>query len=300
MKKSSKFHPPIYLSVLFLLAISCGPNQSSEETEEEVENTMEVTEAPPPSLEMLWETPAELTTNESVHYEKSDGMIYVANIEGQPAEKDGVGSISKLNMDGEIIDRSWVSGLNAPKGMTVMGDHLYVTDVDRLLEIALNTGEITNTFEVEGAQFLNDADNDGNKVYFSDMRDNKILYLEDGEIKTFAEGQESINGLRVGNDNTLYGLDAAGLKRYSEDGSFEIINDVVTGGDGLIIIDDQTFIASRWGGEIYLIQDGEETKILDTTEEESNTADIGFIPEENIVLVPTFFKNKVVAYKLNY
>ncbi|MEX0884106.1 MAG: ATP-binding protein, partial [Cyclobacteriaceae bacterium] len=118
--------------------------------------------------------------------------------------------------------------------------------------------------------------------------------------KTFAEGQESINGLRVGNDNTLYGLDAAGLKRYSEDGSFEIINDVVTGGDGLIFIDDQTFIASRWGGEIYLIQDGEETKILDTTEEESNTADIGFIPEQNIVLVPTFFKNKVVAYKLNY
>ncbi|MEX2514415.1 MAG: ATP-binding protein [Cyclobacteriaceae bacterium] len=300
MKNLSRTQPPIYLALLFLLVFSCGPNQTSTETEEEVENTMEVSESPQPSLELVWETPADLTTNESVHYEESDGMIYVANIEGEPAGKDGVGSISKLNTDGEIIDRNWVSGLNAPKGMTVMGDHLYVTDVDRLLEIALNTGEITNTYEVEGAQFLNDADNDGNRVYFSDMKDGKILYLENGEIKTFAEGQESINGLRVGNDNTLYGLDAAGLKRYAEDGSFEIINDVVTGGDGLIIIDDQTFITSKWGGEIYLIQDGVETKILDTTGEESNTADIGFIPNENLVLVPTFFKNKVAAYKLVY
>ncbi len=282
---------------MLLLAFGCGTSQNSGEQEE---TEMTVSEVSEPGLEMLWETPAELTTNESVHFEPSDGMIYVANIEGDPAEKDGVGSISKLNTDGEVIDRNWVSGLNAPKGMTVKGDLLYVTDVDRLLEISLVTGEIVNSYEIEGAQFLNDADTDGGRVYFSDMRDNKIYYLEDGTIKTFAENQESINGLRVGNDNTLYGLDASGLKKYSADGSFEIINNKVTGGDGLIIIDENTFLASRWGGEIYLIEDGVETKLLDTTEEESNTADIGFIPDENIVLVPTFFKDKVVAYKLTY
>lgn len=54
------------------------------------------------------------------------------------------------------------------------------------------------------------------------------------------------------------------------------------------------------GGEIYLIQDGEAVKLLDTTSEESNTADIGYIPEDNLVIVPTFFKDKVVAYKLSY
>jgi hypothetical protein len=36
------------------------------------------------------------------------------------------------------------------------------------------------------------------------------------------------------------------------------------------------------------------------TNESSQTADIGFIPEENLVLVPTFFSNKVEAYKLEY
>jgi len=275
---------------------ACGTSTSNtENVSDEV-----VSEPVTPSLTLLWETPAELTTNESVHYEPSNGKIYVANIEGGPAEKDGVGSISIITKDGQIVEREWVKGLHAPKGMTVLDGKLYVTDVDALVEIDLGTGEILNKYEVENAQFLNDADTDGSRVYFSDMRANKILYLENGTIGTFAEGQPNINGLRVGSDKVLYGLDAEGLKKYQSDGSFELINDVVTGGDGLIILDDTTFLATRWKGEIYLIQDGKETLLLDTSSEESNTADIGFIPGDNIVLVPTFFKDKVAAYHLVY
>ncbi|MFC4870097.1 ATP-binding protein [Negadavirga shengliensis] len=294
---STKQAKALIVAAIFMLAAGCEQAQRSENQETESEEMITVSE---PQMELLWETPAELTTNESVHYEDSDGHIYVANIEGDPAEKDGVGSISKLSKDGEIIERDWVSGLHAPKGMTVKDGSLYVTDVDRLVEIELSSGEISQIYEVSDAVFLNDADHDGSRVYFSDMRAGKILYLEEGEIKTFAENQKNINGLRVSDGGVLYGLDAEGLKKYSEDGSYEVINDEVTGGDGLIIIDDDTFIASKWGGEIYLVQDGEATKILDTTQEESNTADIGFIPDENIVLVPTFFKDKVAAYKLDY
>ncbi|WP_339904979.1 ATP-binding protein [uncultured Cyclobacterium sp.] len=290
----------IYSLVLSILIFSsCGSkNTSTENTETSQEEVVE--QEVTASLEKVWETSADLTTNESAHYEESDGMIYVANIEGGPAEKDGVGSISKLNTNGEIVERNWVSGLNAPKGMTVMGNYLYVTDVDRLLEIELATGKINKSYEVDNAVFLNDADTDGERVYFTDMKANKILYLENGEIKTFAENQPNINGLRIGNGNTLYGLDADGFKKYSSDGSFEILNNTVTGGDGLIVLDENTFIASKWGGEIYLIKDGEAVKLLDTTAEESNTADIGYIPADNLVIVPTFFKDKVVAYKLSY
>src|SRR5690606_2193811 len=159
---------------------------------------------------------------------------------------------------------------------------------------------ISNRYPLEGAQFLNDLDTHDGKVYFTDMRAGTIHVLENGQISTFAEGQGSINGLRVSENGTLYGLDGEGLKKYADDGSFEVINSMVTGGDGLVIIDENTVIASRWKGEIFLIQDGTETKILDTQEAESNTADIDFIEDENIVLVPTFLKNKVVAYQLNY
>jgi len=298
MKPFNKFLFYSFILSVFVLW-SCGSNNSNT-SKEEASHEEEAEPAITPSLEMVWETPAELTTNESAHYEKSDDMIYVANIEGGPAEKDGVGSISKLNTKGEIIERNWVSGLNAPKGMTVLGDFLYVTDVDKLLEIELATGKINKSYAIEDAVFLNDADTDGERIYFTDMKANKILYLENGEIKIFAENQPNINGLRIGNGNTLYGLDADGLKKYNSDGSFEIINDTVTGGDGLIVLDEDTFIASKWGGEIYLIQNGEAVKLLDTTAEESNTADIGYIPKDKLVIVPTFFKDKVVAYKLSY
>jgi hypothetical protein len=292
----NQFRLIIPMTLVSAVLLSCGPGEKS--ASDAMTETAEATSEP--TLELLWETQEVFITNESVHYEPSNGQLYVANIEGEPAGKDGVGSISILSKAGEIIEQEWVTGLNAPKGMTVMDGKLYVTDVDALVEIDLSTGEVLNTYEVEGAQFLNDADTDGQRVYFSDMRANKILYLENGMIQTFAENQPNINGLRVGADKTLYGLDAEGLKKYNPDGSFSIINSVVTGGDGLIVIDSDTFIASRWKGEIYLIQGGKETLILDTSGEESNTADIGFIPEDNIVVVPTFFKNKVAAYQLTY
>lgn len=292
----NQFRLIIPMTLFSAVLLSCGPSEksASDAMTETVETTSEST------LELLWETADVFITNESVHYESSNGQLYVANIEGEPAGKDGVGSISILSKTGEIIDQNWVTGLNAPKGMAVMDGKLYVTDVDALVEIDLASGEILKTYDIEGAQFLNDADTDGQRVYFSDMRANKILYLENGAIQTFAENQPNINGLRVGADKTLYGLDAEGLKKYNANGSFSIINSVVTGGDGLIVIDSDTFLASRWKGEIYLIQEGKETLLLDTTGEESNTADIGFIPEDNIVVVPTFFKNKVAAYQLTY
>jgi hypothetical protein len=296
MKKTINYS--ILLMTASMLFWQCGPQQSTEETVEELIPVEEESEAP--SLTQLWETPAELTTCESILYDDATGTIYVANIEGDASDKDGKGSISIVSKEGEITDADWVSGLNAPKGMGIMDGKLYVTDIDEVVEIDIEGASISNRYPLEGAQFLNDLDAHDGKVYFTDMRAGKIHVLEDGKISTFAEGQGSINGLRVSENGTLYGLDGEGLKKYADDGSFEIINSVVTGGDGLVIIDENTFIASRWKGEIFLIQDGKETKILDTQEAESNTADIDFIEDENIVLVPTFLKNKLVAYQLNY
>lgn len=280
-----------------MLFWQCGPQKTEETVEVE---TMVPEEENEPTLTSLWETGEDLTTCESVLYDESTGNIYVANIEGDASEKDGKGSISTINKEGEIVERDWVTGLNAPKGMGIMDGKLYVTDIDQIVEIDIESAEISNRYPLEGAQFLNDLDTHDGKVYFTDMRAGSVHVLENGKISTFAEGQESINGLRVSEDGVLYGLDAGGLKKYAEDGSFEVINDVVTGGDGLVIIDENTFITSKWQGEIYLVQDGVETKILDTVEAKSNTADIDFIPEDNIVLVPTFMKNKVAAYEISY
>lgn len=273
---------------------SCGPQK----TEEVVE---EIVEVKTPTLTLLWETADSLMTNESVLYDEATGTIYVSNIEGQdPQEKDGKGSIATVSKEGKIENAAWITGLNAPKGMAISNGKLYVTDIDELVEIDIATSKISNKWKVEGAQFLNDVAAHEGMVYFTDMNTGKVHVYADGAISTISEGNTSINGIAIGQDGTVYGLDASGLKKWDWDGGTEIVNSAVTGGDGLIVLGDGNFVASRWTGEIWFANDSTQTLMLDTKAAESNTADIGYNAAEKIVYVPTFFKNKVAAYKLDY
>lgn len=282
------------LSSVFLFA-----NCSSPKSEEVIESAV-VQDVKTPTLTKIWETDTTLTTNESVLYDANSGKIYVSNIDGDPRGKDGKGSISILDKEGNIVTQEWVKGLDAPKGMGIANGNLYVTDIDKLVEVNLASGKVSKTYPIQGAGFLNDLATHGGKVYLTDMSTGKVHLLENGKISTVTEGHESINGIAIAEDGTLYVLDKSGLKSLNSDGTSMILNKTVTGGDGLVILGDGNYVASRWAGEVYFVNGDGETLLLDTKAEESNTADIGFIPGDNIVLVPTFFKNKVVAYKLEY
>lgn len=283
--------------VLFSAAMYACSNQSEQQTTTE---TIE-TEPTTPTLTKAWETDTVMTTAESTLYDRDSELIYVSNIDGDASEKDGEGFISTVRPDGTVSQLKWVSGLNAPKGMALMDGKLYVTDIDELVEITIADSSITNRYAVPGAAFLNDAATDGQKVYFSDSKTGNVHVLDNGNVNPVAEGMEGINGLAFNEAGQMFILDGKGLRKYAmDDKSIEPVNEVVTGGDGLVIIDDSTYIASRWQGEIYLIRNGKEHLLLDTKAENSNTADIDYIEEQDLVLVPTFMKNKVVAYKLDY
>ena len=286
-------------SLLLLAAVlfSCSGETENQEAAEANATEAAVT----PSLTKVWETDTVLTTAESTLYDKDTNIIYVSNIQGNHSEKDGKGFISKMRPDGSISQLNWVTGLNAPKGLAKMNDKLYVTDIDELVEISIADSTITNRYPVQGATFLNDAATDGQKVYFTDSGTGKVHVLENGRVNTVAEGMEGINGIAFNEAGEMFVLDGKGLRKYNmQTKTAEPVNETVTGGDGLVIIDDSTYIASRWQGEIYLIRNGKEQLLLDTKGEESNTADIDYIEEERLVLVPTFQKNRVAAYKLDY
>lgn len=288
----------LLISGLILLA-ACGQQPTEEKKDPAVqESAIEEPGAKEPSLSLVWETDTTLTTNESVL--PHEGVLYVSNIDGKPTDKDGQGYISKLNTDGQVINLKWVAGLDAPKGMAVMNGKLYVTNITELLAINLADGQIVNRYPVKGAEFLNDVAVVDNKVYFSDMNTGKLHVLENGQVTTLTENHESLNGLAA-YDGKLYGLDAKGLHQFSLDGKEHVtLNGEVTGGDGLIVIDENTFVASRWKGEIWMIKDGLATKMLDSKDQDIQTADIAYIPGEKLVLVPRFFSNKVSAYRLEY
>ncbi len=285
----------------FVMACKQAPSEEKNETKHEKQQEVQEEEkAVSPSLTQVWETDAVLTTNESVLYDPKERLFFVSNIDGQPTDKDGKGFISKLATDGSIVEMQWVSDLDAPKGMAIFNGKLYVTNIDELVEIDLKSGDITERYRVAAALFLNDVAVGEEKVFFSDMKTGRLHLLANGMVKTLAENMENLNGLAYHNGH-LYALSDAGLLKVStEDGSADIVNSEINGGDGLVVLDDETFIASRWKGEIWFIGKSGTRKLLDSKAEEIQTADIGFMPEEKLLLVPRFFSNKVTAYKLAY
>lgn len=290
--KITKLFPLLFLGSMLLFAC----NNSSEAEEDNIED--QEMESVDPSATMLWKTDTSFIGSESALYYPDKDIIFVSCGNTQATEKDGDGFIAILHPDGSVKEMDWTKGLNAPKGMAILDNSLYVTDIDEVVQIGLANGEVIGKYPVEGAQFLNDAATDGSVIYFSDMKDNKVYQLSNGEYDLVAENVPSINGLESYN-GTLYGLNGEGLIKFDNNGGYEILTDEVQGGDGLVILDEDTFIASRWAGEIYYIDGDQVTKIVDTTPEESNTADITFIPDEEMIIVPTFLKNEVAAYQFD-
>lgn len=252
------------------------------------------------SLEKVWETSAEMKTPESVLYDSDRDLIYVANINENPSEKDGNGFISVLNPDGSVKVFKWVENLSAPKGMAIFDGRLYVSDIDQLVEIDIENAKILNKYDAPNAVFLNDVAACMNGMIFvSDTRTAKIHVLNNGTFSVWMEGEplKSPNGLftekgklYVGDEN-IYQVDIR-TKKITK-----IISDA-GGVDGLEKNNEGQFVFSNWPGRIFIHANGKNIKLHDSTAEEINTADIDFAKKYNWILVPTFFDNRIVAYKI--
>lgn len=254
------------------------------------------------SLTPKWETDTLLTTCESVIYDKSNDMLYVSNIAGAPDAKDGKGSISKVALDGSIADPEWVSGLDAPKGLGISNGKLYVADIDQIVEIDIASGQISSKYPVEGAKFLNDVTVDANgRVFVSDSFQGNVVMLENGKVTKWLEGVTGPNGLLVDGDEMLMALwDAKTLNVVNlETKAITMKTDSLENPDGIEAVGDGGYLVSSWNGLVhYVSPDWEKTLILDTRADSVSAADIEYIQEKNLLLVPTFFKNKVMAYEL--
>jgi hypothetical protein len=70
--------------------------------------------------------------------------------------------------------------------------------------------------------------------------------------------------------------------------------------DGIEAVGDGGYLVSAWNGKVsYVSPEGEVTLILDTTADEISAADIEYVPELKLLLVPTFYGISVVAYQLS-
>lgn len=251
-------------------------------------------------LEKVWQTDSILKTPESVLFDAKEQLLYVANIDGQPWEKDGKGFISKLDLDGHVLNLHWVTGLHCPKGMTRVNNHLYVADADSLLTIDIISAKVVARSSTTGVEQLNDVTSDkGGRVYVTDSKTGKIYQLKGDALVLLVEGLKGLNGI-LSASGSLYAV--AGGTLYKVEAGKEPIKlaaGMEPATDGIEEVAPNEFLVSVWQGVIYYAKaDGTVQTLLDTRADKSNTADIGYNPATRMMYVPTFFKNSVAAYRL--
>ncbi len=153
-------------------------------------------------IEKVWESEASLKVPESVYLDNKQKLLYVANINGKPTAKDGNGFISILDLEGKVKTLKFSQGFDAPKGMDIHDDKLYVSDIDTLRVVDLSSGKIVQNYKINEAKFLNDVVvSDDGTIYVSDFSEkNKAIYkIANGKILKWLDDKQLLgqrpNGL---------------------------------------------------------------------------------------------------------
>jgi hypothetical protein len=124
---------------------------------------------------------------ESVAYDSQAQVLYVGQFgsELKPTQKDGKGRISKVSLDGKVMEEQFLPAkgdiLNKPKGIWVKGNRLWVTDIDVVWVFDLKSRK-GRKVELPGVKFANDPTLLGKALYVSDNRGDQLYRVQPADF----------------------------------------------------------------------------------------------------------------------
>lgn len=267
-----------------------------------------------------------LSTPESVLHDRDLDLYFVSNINGNPSQKDNNGFISRIRPDGTIDSLRFIAGgrggvtLNAPKGMAVRGDTLWVADIDAVRAFDKRTGAVVANVSLanRNPQFLNDlAFGPGGALYITDTG---IRFAPDGSMsepgpdRVFRIGPQGRNVVVVLDGDSL--AHPNGITWDQANNRLLIVSfggpsirawttgaqnsTLVTSGpgqfDGVEVIDGGRVLVSSWAdSSIHVMQNQSLRRAITGV---NAPADIGWDAQRRRVLVPLFMDNRVEAWEL--
>lgn len=236
-----------------------------------------------------------LKSPESVVQDKN-GNIYITEI-GE-FNQDGDGQITKMDKKGNIT--VFAKGMDDPKGITMMGKNLYVTDKMRVLEVYPD-----GSWQVYGAQmafpgtpvFLNDieADKTGN-LYVSDsgsLQDGGQIFkiAKDGLVTIIADSKNpdilAPNGLLFEGRNQMLSVDFASGILYRVNlasGATTKVAEGFGGGDGIVKTKSGKVLISDWKNGVINQLSGGKARLFKSGL--TSAADMALSADGEYLLVP--------------
>jgi len=251
----------------------------------------------------LWDIPLGLKMPESAAYDPATDAVYVTNYDAYGAG--GMQFVSKISLDGRIEELYWARGLVRPTGLAVSGDKLFAVDRMGVAEIDIATGKIVKRYALPQPRFANDiAIAEGGTIYVSDSGSGAIYSNAGGEFTVWLQGEGigQPNGLACHEGRLIVGNNGDGCLKAVDLATKEIsvIADLRPGLiDGIQVDKHGNYLVSHYEGRIFRITpSGEITKIVDRTAKGYNTADIEYVPEKDLLIVPSLQSFGLTAYEL--
>jgi hypothetical protein len=204
---------------------------------------------------------------ESVAYDPSGKVLYTSDFgpDLKPADKDGKGKITKVSLDGKILEDGFLPApgqtLNKPKGIWIKGNRLWVTDIDSVWVFDLKTKK-GKKLDLPGITFANDPAVMGNALYVSDNRSDQLVRIEPADFLdskadpkitvVFKDKSINPNGVYPGARGALLtvGLkdkdNPRGIYSIAPGKDPQLISDNIGMLDGLYLMSNGDILATDW------------------------------------------------------
>ncbi len=267
---------------------------------------------------------ADLKTPESVRYDPELDVFYVSNINGNPSQHDGNGFIAVVRADStgaavKMLVESGKNGakLDAPKGLALSGDTLWVADINHLRAFNRRTGAPLADIDLSSqkATFLNDVAIGGDgAVYVTDTGIafdakggvshpgvDQIFKISGGKATSLkADSLDAPNGITWDKANGRFIIapfNGKAVKTWKEgDKAAATLASGAGQYDGVEILADGRMLVTSWADSaVHVLQNGTMSTLVSGV---SGPADIGVDTKRNVVAIPRFSDNKVDYYRI--
>jgi hypothetical protein len=262
-----------------------------------------------------------LMTPECVVYDATDDDYLVSNINGAPVATDNNGFISQLSPDGKVKNLKFIEAgknnvkLDAPKGMAIVGDVLYVADLTVVRTFDRKTGAPKAEIKIPGATFLNDvaAAPDGT-VWVTDSGlkmgargfegtgTDAVWSIDKKNAPTKVAASKDLNRpngvLAMGDKTWVVTFGAPELYSLGPKGEKQDVTKLPKGSlDGIVALPGGDVLVSSWeSSSIFRGRPGGDFKEVITGVK--SPADIGYDTKRGRVLVPIFQGDEVMTFDI--